>query len=238
MNILIAGDSWGCGQWGDDGARGFVTIDPTYARRLSHIHGMTVANIAHGGAANDMMQFLLMSFLRANTTQWDVVYFFQSDPFRSQVFADITKTPSLSALADDHLNMLYGNLNELQCKHRVPIRLVGGSSDVDVGHAARWGVGTAMPSITQFLLPAHTPTRYHYTDDVFIALGERIDASKRSDLKAEWCAIHDIVMTKSDFWENNPTYFYPDAVHPNRVGCEKVADALALDAIRVRENRV
>ena len=111
-NILICGDSWGCGEWNVTCTEILHTGLEAY---LSH-DGHSVTNISKGGVSNlDRYNRLSMWFERFGSTGIDTVFVFQTEytrDFKHSVDSD-WNVKVIADLAAQWIERFYMRLSEL-----------------------------------------------------------------------------------------------------------------------------
>jgi len=79
MHILIAGDSWSQGEWGENSEREYVVLHRGLTEYLQN-DGHTVTNIGQGGGDN----YSQVVLIREQPNIYDRIIWFQSDPLRER----------------------------------------------------------------------------------------------------------------------------------------------------------
>jgi hypothetical protein len=118
--IILAGDSWACGEWGRDLQGRYRPLHPGlqyYLRRAGH--GVRV--VAQGQAGNGEQ----LERVQAEAQPGDLVVFVQTDPLRDSAVIPGDQVAFLDQYQQG-LQALYRALAQLPC----PVLLVGGNSPV------------------------------------------------------------------------------------------------------------
>jgi len=213
--ILIAGDSWACGEWTIEDGSWAVTH-----RGLEHFlieYGCKVHNVGMGGASNkDAVGYLTESL---ETIKPDVILWFQTDPIR-----DLRPYPAdsfprtvdeLYTIQEQLLNSIYAELNELG----VAIHCMGGVFKLNEHLLANYDkLIPIIPSIIElFGVPAIT---------CWIS-----DWIQYDHLKLSYEFLRELEQINPMY--PNPTdrlcryglpevWFFPDGLHPNRAAHREI----------------
>jgi hypothetical protein len=232
--FIIAGGSWGCGEW-----RSVAGVTgPTAAGGIAHPgiakylldSGYQVINLCQPGGANKHGADRVASFLGSNKhLNIDGIIVFQTEWIRD-VFVE---RPSM--IADDlthgyHnlkyriLSRFYHLLSSTSVQHDVPIYLIGSDSDtiwLDRFAEEYPGLHIACQSMTNLLIyndhrnmnPVHCI--FDPRDEEEIAYIKK--HSKNADLEL---LLEDIDRgsRRVEVWAKHKEYFYPDGFHANRDG--------------------
>jgi hypothetical protein len=208
MRIIVAGDSWACGEWGQDdrGEYGVLHLGLTQCLREQG-HSVTVT--AWGGSTN------WQQLRRVRDPRADLVVFVQTDPMR-----DRAQIPGL--WEDYHreyrrgLDLLYQGLAALPC----PVLLVGGNTAVAPERVPP-GVRVAVRDWVEALV-GHRPLTimgrswpYPDCDPPLLSLWEREEQALQ-----EWDHRCRLPGTPEHEW------FWPDSRHPNRRAHRWLADRI------------
>ena len=208
MHIMVAGDSWACGEWGQTDS-GYGLLHSGITTEMES-QGHRVYRTAQGGDSN-RSQLHRVTLALAEQAHTDAVLFIQTDPLRDLSASHMPTT--LKGYRSAHsllLRDLYQALNDLP----VPILLVGGNCAVD-------------PALVSEFPHVHTVCR----DWIALLLGSR----PCEIICRQWTYPHCEVDLLTH-WEseerahfrwfhkcNTPTtqhykWFWPDGLHPNRAG--------------------
>jgi hypothetical protein len=232
--ILIAGGSWGSGEWGAvPGATG-----PTAAGGIRHPGlgkylldwGYQVINLTQPGGSNKHSADRINSFLTCNQhLQIDCVIVFQIEWIRD-LFVE-----NRAIIADDinygyHdlknriISRFYNYLSSASIGHNVPIYLIGSDSDtiwLDNFTKEYPGVHVSCQSLTNLLI-----NNDHRNLDPVHCIFDPRDEEEIKHLKKHLDSadlellLNDIDKgsQRVDTWANHKEYFYPDGFHANRAG--------------------
>jgi hypothetical protein len=222
--IVIAGDSWGCGEWKNS--------------RISH-PGLTqylidsnyqVINLSQSNGPNRYSGDRISDFLQVNTyLQISCVIVFQTEWTRDipiecpEVLANDLKYGYLE-LKNRLISRFYYNLSRASIKNNIPIYIVGGCSDtiwLDKFETEYPGLHIACQSLTNLLVE----NNHRNSDPVYgIFVGNtkaNIEYFKKNiSSKDLELLLQDIEKGhhRLTTWENNKEYFWPDGGHANQHG--------------------
>jgi len=200
--ILIAGDSWGCGEWEGDEENYGVSH-----KGLEHFlteYGCSVTNVSKGGSSNADSIQRIKDFI--STTNVDHIFWFQTNPIRDLRYSDRSyDEKSLPKTSEEYkiktkklLRNTYEFLNQLNVK----IHCIGGLARLEKCINKYPNLIPLIPSVIE-MFGAQEP-------DFWIE--NWIDAKIK---------FSDTFLTELEEmpnpWELLPKkWFYPDGVHPNR----------------------
>lgn len=237
-HVLIAGDSWGGGEWN-------LECTAVLHRGLEQYFendGYTVANISKGGNSNlDIVARLSRHLDHYNTQPPDVILVFQTEytrDFKHHAMqedfksSDFSYVETIDDLASRWIERFYMRLSELSIKHQVPIWLIGGCSDTmsfDNMHQDYPGCTLVCQSMVNLILEGCS------------SIASPVFSWYNSDTEALVTQLRTVVGTKNAdgilkeidkgferccLLKENPEYFYPDGKHPNRLGHRILYDYL------------
>lgn len=243
--IIIAGDSWACGEWKDCNVvhGGCHVVHGGLSKYLNDA-GHDVFNIGVGGSSNFMTVDKLeatLSLLQARKCLTDdsVVIAFQTEwhrDFRQTAndhlygFCENVEVPFFKPnVAIDQffieklLSRYYYRLSDIAQKFSIPIHLVGGCSDTmwfDKFTEEYPGLSILCQSLTEFLTNNSTridnPVFSVKFTEVFLNL---IKSQAKSIKDTEYIlTMIDQGDNRLQLWNSTPEYFWPDGAHPNRKG--------------------
>jgi hypothetical protein len=211
MKILLAGDSWGVGEWGPERLPG---------RHVSHLgleqylrnDGHDVDNVSIAGGC---LQRIAKSLLNTELEKYDYIFVFVTDTFRSLGFDLKTFWSSkddIKKVKEHHQNVLHSFLHELNSLNK-KIVLLGALTKVtkkDVKGFKNLTVGIS--SIIELLIPGYTQHEICFTETLQ-GIPRNIDKELFEyvwEQSFRWTELQDIPI------------FYPDGGHPNREGHKKI----------------
>ena len=236
--ILIAGDSWGCGEWP------FTDRPPKIfnSRLMRPCHkGLEqflidnqkkVVNISFGGATpRGIIQRITKQCTASFALKVSRMFVFQTEWTRDY---DPKSTPFSTTLAEEMILQWYKDLSTLSLKYNFPVYLIGGCSDVmRVNNFDEKfpGLAIACQSMTNLLVNHN----HEITQPVFCVRPEewRIGDIKRSiahtsenDKMQSLVNLVESGQHRDQIWKDNPQWFWPDGVHANRHGHGKLYNFL------------
>jgi hypothetical protein len=240
MKFLIAGDSWGVGEWLRGDKR-----NPTSGNFMNTSHGglaqymaedgHTVQNISQGSVGNTFISASINKHLQVqsikNKQYPDRIIVFQTTYTRDYKFRfeeDWSKLTEANSLAHIWMARFYTHLSDLAQQYSVPVYLVGGLSDtvwLDRMQLHYPGVFVACQSMVNLLVNDESrvtdPVYSWYTADSINMIEEMrkiLPADKFSDLMDQI----DLGVNRQNMLSMYPEYFFPDGAHPNREGHNKL----------------
>lgn len=228
--ILIAGDSWGCGEWNVECTQVLHPGLEFYLARDGH----TVTNISKGGCSNLDSIFRISSWLeRFNSQPIDIVFIFQTEYTRDYKHfkdTDNWQISSLQELADMWIERMYYRLSELAQEHQFKVYIIGGCSDTkffDDMQKDYPNCNIACQSLTNLLIKNNpyikTPVHSWYTSSTEYLI-EKIKAITKNT--AEIVDELNRGFERESLLREYPNLFYPDGKHPNRLGHQKLHEFL------------
>lgn len=223
MRIIVAGDSWACGEWGGwDTEQGYRVLDAGVSERLRE-QGHSVELVAQGGSTN----LAQIAAVRREARAGDCVVFVQTDPLRDrgEIPGDLATYRSERR---GRMAALYRALAGLPCS----VLLVGGNTAVEADlidpespvrvAVADWVAELGLTRPTPHLCRAW---RYPDCEPPLLELWEGDERRLRlwdQRCRAPGTAEHE--------------WFWPDGRHPNRRAHEWLARERILPLLaRLRE---
>lgn len=226
--IVIAGDSWGCGEW--ERSPGNYEISHPGLTQYLIDSNYQVINLSRSGGPNRYSSDRISDFLQVNTyLQISCVIVFQTEWIREiliehlEILANDFKYGYLE-LKNRLISRFYYHLSRASIKNNIPIYIVGGCSDtiwLDKFETEYPGLHIACQSLTNLLLE----NNHRNSDPVYgIFTGNtklEIEYIKKNisgkDLEL---LIQDIEKgnQRLDLWIEKKEFFWPDGAHPNRHG--------------------
>lgn len=227
-HVLVCGDGWALGEHNVDCTKFLHGGIAQYLRD----DGVSVTNLAQGAISNLDMVDRLRTFLNASrpsaVTQ---IIVFQTDVFRDLEHAIGKKylaqyepcgLQSLSQLWSTLIHGFYRALSDLSCRHDVPVYLIGGCGDApnytNVGHDYP-GCSIVCQSMTNLVLNGHCGTSdpvlswYRFGNrELMLSLSSLLPADRIPDMRMQAMRGFE----RMCLLRENPHYFFPDGIHPNR----------------------
>lgn len=221
--VLIAADSWGCGEW------------KIFGYKINHLglelylkeYGCEVTNISLAGCSNIESTTSLKKQLANNT--YDVILWIQTDPIRDlRPYVDNADKFALPIddflkLQDDLLINTYNSLNELGPN----ILCMGGCSDINVSLMNRYSnLNPVIPSIVEFFGCKNPPLWVpgsRWLSDNGIKISESI-INFMYETDVSWQRGGEYRF-RIDYYLDKK-WFFPDGHHPNRHALKKIFEYL------------
>lgn len=244
--LLIAGDSWGLGEW-----------PQRYTGPKNILHGgigqyliennFEVINLSRAGASNIEIINRLEHFFDSGTNNYlrnkltnDVgqgVFVFQTEWYRD--FAPINTFNDHESnfigkidteISGRYVHRFYHALKDIANKYQVRINLIGGSSDVihlDDFEEQFPGVHVVCQSFTNLCIYDN-----HRADQIYLggisAQAAELLKKRRNDIEMiEFLeSMINETFERSQLWAAHEQWFWPDGKHANRQGHQKLYDFL------------
>jgi hypothetical protein len=241
--ILIAGDSFGVGEWGLSGTERISYRDSVVHRGLQQYiedHGRSVINLSLPGGSNTDTYNRCIDLLENNpyyrSTIKSIVVFQTEWQRDISNYFNFTEVPNYSVeeLKSRWVSRFYIRLTECSTKFNIPVYVIGGCSDAiflsDMSKEYP-GVTIACQSLTNLLInndhridnPVMTAHQIRQIADQLMVM--KSNSATSNDKKFVMEEIEKGVM-RLNTWVKNPTWFYPDNMHANRLGHKKLFDHL------------
>jgi hypothetical protein len=226
--ILLAGDSWGVGEWGSY-AREYDVTHSGITKYLTDA-GHFVINLSQPGESNIKSATLIENFLRANKhISPSYIMVLQTEWIRDIHSID-------AAILNNDLSLGYGELknnimfrfwsqlSQIYKKNNIPVYVIGGCSDtpwIDNVESSYPGLRIACQSVTNLLLQ----NNHRITDPIYSTFTNR--QSFQVELVKKYLNTKDLELLlqdidkgneRLDLWMKSKEFFWPDGCHPNRQG--------------------
>jgi len=234
--IIIAGDSWGCGEWGPGGSG---IIVHTGLEQYLQDDGYNVINISYGGSSNIHVCNQLNTSLYTLSCVKKVdevknIFVFQTEWHRDHRYT--LPVDSIFDISYIHMAMsdYYYRLSDIASKYNVRIGLIGGCTDIlwlDAFEKEYPGVFIACQSMINLCLHDN-----HRTDNPLfnlendLHLVEKIKANNSQNTEFLLAQISATVQRREEM-HNCPYIFAPDFVHANKFGHEKLYNFIKLQSM-------
>ena len=222
MDILISGDSWGCGEWDHKPPKyGVFHLGlEFYLKNIGH----RVVNVSKGGSSN--IESIERIFHKLSYKKYDYIFWFQTSPIRNlrpyTTFKEDYKSyQDLTDKSNQLLDNDYKKLNDF----RVVIHCIGGCSKLNLDLMSKYkNLIPIIPSVTELILKDYVHPNI-WLDEWNHLIGEQFDKESIDFLYNDQNSIDRLNLV-----EKYRKYFWPDGVHPNRRGhkfifkylCEKL----------------
>ncbi len=232
-HYIIAGDSWGCGEWDAvDGCHQVVHTGLSYYLEES---GARVTNLSAGGLSNLDIVGRISAWLERFPDQVpDKILVFQTEYTRDYKHRNSTlddlNVNSFSDIANRWISRFYQRLSEISLEHKCPVAMIGGASDTmwfDSMSQHYPGCTIACQSVSNLLINhEHRTNRpvfsWYSTHDQDLITHARTQLSDPAD-------IIDAInrgFERERHVAEHPNLFYPDGCHANRTGHKILFDFL------------
>lgn len=233
-SILIAGDSWGVGEWDYLSA---TVLHKGLEQYLSD-KGYKVKNISAGGTSNLDNIHRIENYLIRNPentlskiiifqTEWtrDFKHNRMQQDYGSNDWDDIKTVEDLSSR---WIERFYHRLSEISIKNNIPVWIIGGSSDTmwfDDMNIDYPGCHIACQSSINLILTNHDKINlpvYSWFCKKTESLVKILKQSLPNESINELLDLIDLGFERESMLWANPEYFYPDGKHLNRQGHYKL----------------
>lgn len=240
MNFILVGDSWGCGEWDKDcswnphrGLEQFLLED-----------GHSVVNLSNQGISNhDIYQRIEHYFKRHTSHTIDSIIVFQTEYNRdykhSQGWEGVLDADDWNEIIEPEdiamrwISRFYRNLSEISQRVGCQVFIIGGHSDtlwLDNMAEHYPGCEIVCQSMTNLILKGEhrisQPVLSFYeqrTEQLVQRIKSKLDSADRLE---KLVALIDQGYQREMLLRENPAYFYPDGIHPNRQGIRILYDFL------------
>ena len=231
MSIIIAGDSWGLGEWHVDSEKKYGVAHGGLAEYL-RLDNVNVINLSVPASSNwqtlDRLTYFFdsgaVSLLKESV---DKIFIFQTEWIRefrlrwhnpvkfSNPVISYHITKFTQDLRDSNLTLWYNALNEFAAKHSVSISLIGGCSDI--APISYPNVSVACQSLTNLLITGCSEIKnpvYCFRPEADFVL----EAKRTADSDALHFLMQEITQAENreNLWRQHPEWFWPDGNHANR----------------------
>ena len=234
MHICIFGDSWGCGEWGNDPITDQYLNTHRGLEQYLLEKGHDVTNLSKPSSsmlkAHSILDYAL-SNPEYKTDSIDLYFWFKTDPLRNfkppigqgyeHYFTSKGKmtVEDLIVTKDEQTDISYKKLNELG----ITIHSIGGVSKLNLDLMNKYSnLIPYIPSMIEFLIPDYEhpilcPSEWfnHVNDRQFDL--ESLD--KLLDCKRRFGTLR----------QKHHTLFWPDGAHPNRYGHKILFEKICKD---------
>jgi len=226
--IIIAGDSWGCGEWED--------MKVTHGGLAQYLQedGHKTINLSLGGSSNWEIYERIQLFFASGIPNYliediDLILVFQTEWNRD--FDQKRSTCTNQRYGMNAVSCWQYRLSEIAINNNVKIGIIGGCSDtmfLDKFEHEYPGLFIACQSLTNLCV-----NNDHRINDPTIIirpaedhLKQMKDYCRKSDCLDQLLIDLDKGKLRHSVWSENKKYFYPDGVHPNRLGHKILFDFL------------
>ena len=228
MDFLITGDSWGKGEWNNT----CTEINHAGLEKYLLDDGFSVSNISKPGCSNLDVVYRIKNYLDRNQSRLpSKILVFQTEWTRDFKYDDMqkdfgiddwTNLSTVTDLQNKWVERFYFRLSEISQKYKIPISIIGGCSDTmffDDMDKDYSGCEIICQSFTNLVLTKNdyiqNPVYSWYTKEtqpLIAKLRKMISEREIDSLLKEI----DQGFERESILRENPEYFYPDGIHPNR----------------------
>ena len=240
-SIIIAGDSWGVGEFSEDG-ESRIGSDKVSHSGLQHYfeeHNQTILNLSKPGGSNVESFLRCANFIENNPrlqNRIKSIIVFQTEWVRDVMdgwHIHECLESSLEDLKSQWVSRFYSRFSALSQKYNIPVYIIGGCSDtlwLDNMHIEYPGVQIVCQSLTNLLVdgnhrieqPTLVSCQYHLLEKIILLKNNKISDSDKLLLINESTASKNRIK----IWRSQKYWFYPDGIHPNREGYKKLFEHL------------
>jgi lysophospholipase L1-like esterase len=234
--IVIAGDSWACGEWNNSSTTGCKISHPGLSKYLTDL-GYLVINLARPGGSNFYSADRVDNFLTVSThLNISHVFVFQTEWIRDmrdytdKKLLNLDLTYGYQTLKMRLISRFYERLSKVAQQANVPIHIIGGCSDtiwLDKFSQEYPGLNNICHSFTNLLLIDN----HRIANPVYAIItdAEQVKFFKETmDSNDLELFLDDIDKGRQRFstWQEEKRFFWPDGMHPNRLGHKILFDFL------------
>jgi hypothetical protein len=238
--IIIAGDSWACGEWLNDRKENYRISHSGLTQYLLDL-GYLVINLSQPGGSNINSAERVSDFLKVSAhLNVSHVFVFQTEWIRDmhdckdKKQLDLDLTYGYQEFKIRLISRFYNSLSSIAQQTNVPIHIIGGCSDtiwLDKFSKEYPGLNNICHSFTNLLLTDN----HRITDPVYtIMTNQNLEQIK---VLKETISSNDLELLLIDIdkgkqrllmWQQEKRFFWPDGVHPNRLGHKILFDFLKM----------
>ena len=196
--MIIAGDSWACGEW-QIGSGIFPLCVHKGIEQYAIDEGMKVRNLSRGGDSNQDQVNIV-----ANSNVYnEKVFWFITDPLRG--LEPTTENPIL--IAQESLRKTFLAIDRLSIENNCEMYVIGGMCDLE-GFVStdNYNFEVVIPSVNKLL---------HEDCDILSMYSDIVAAEQVIKNKQYALDVFDQIAKKKTFWKSHPETF-PDGGHPGR----------------------
>jgi len=227
MNIAIFGDSFANGETG-----GEQKLNHAGLTQYLFDDGHFVVNFSRqGNTMNGILKDYPYHLRQNEHLKFDIALVFQTEPSReTQEWIDNIKSGKSVNDVDVHMiKKYYGELLKSQKAFGVPIYLIGGTTDTLSPEVIKeCGLNSACQSVVNLVLTGEHLIKEPILSFVFPLPAYDIldECEGLIDDKEYFLKIEKMGNDRYQLMLDNPEYFYPDGVHPNRKAYKILFDHL------------
>lgn len=232
--IVIAGDSWACGEW-QNPEWGINYLGDNGLTRLLAESGRSVINIATPGASSDDIWLRLRDCFRQNRhLDITTAIVFQVELSRDPWFFRHNWRNGYRESKTIPIDSWYKKLSDLAVEYDVDILLIGGSGETWADERIKIlypRVQVACQSLTNLLINdkpnVDHPVLACWDESTELSVRIMKENSTDDEIK-EMLDDIDRSHARLDLWRQNRQWFFPDGVHPNLAAHQRLYEYLIL----------
>jgi hypothetical protein len=235
--IIVIGDSWAAGEWSrGDLYEGEQKVTHGGLGQYIQESGLACTTLCNPGAGNYASAFGLECWFERNQNQKvDSIFVFQTDYARDSAMVfeeDYDIVEHENSVANIIISRFYHRLIEISRRYGPKIYLVGGSGDTLSSELVKKHYSpleVACQSMTNFLIndndQINDPILSLYKNDSLMMIEKIKKKLSDSKLLTLFDKIDQGIKRETQIF-SHPDYFWPDGIHPNRLGHKKLFDFL------------
>lgn len=236
--IVIAGDSWGCGEWSNNKTGSYGISHPGLSNYLTDL-GYLVVNLSQPGGSNVSSADCVSNFLKGSAhLNVSHVFVFQTEwirdmrDYKDKKLLGLDLTYGYQEFKIRLIGRFYNSLSNIAQQTNVPIHIIGGCSDtiwLDAFSKEYPGLNNICNSFTNLLLTDN----HRITDPVYAIMTNWYQ--EHIKFLKETISSNDLELLLTDMdkgkqrlliWQKEKSFFWPDGGHPNRFGHKILFDFL------------
>jgi hypothetical protein len=215
MRFLVAGDSWGVGEW----ANPHQVLHGGLAQYFKDA-GHDVTNVSHGGISNlDIVNRIEIFFDRHPGLTVDRVFVFQTEYHRDYKHWYTHNTTDWDNIESCWIERFYHKLSELAVRHNFQTYLIGGCSDTiwfDDMSTDYPNCHVACQSLVNLI--CNQDHRINNPVHSWYAKSALEFVKELQQRGIDRIAAMELGFQREAQVREHPEFFYPDGVHPNQRG--------------------
>ena len=217
--IIIAGDSWGCGEWDFDPIETGHIITHKGIEQYFLDDGYAVVNLCKGGASNNFAINSLRNY--PNITDGDIILWFQTDPLRDLqpydgFHEEFTNYDTIITAQEKLLEQTYTNLDSIGYK----IICIGGCSKLRIRpQNPYYNLIPILASFAEFAFVEYVHPEVWFSDWYYLV-------DRQFDLDSLDKLLYNKELQDQLRLPKNQNWVSPDGQHPNRIAHRKLYEFL------------
>lgn len=215
MNILVSGDSWGCGVW-----KNKQNIHKGMSWYLENKYGHNVTNVSVAGVSN---LYTYNTLKTLNLDKFDLILTFFTNPFRDigdtrhiNYFDAPDKTLDYTYYLELHERLAISHFTNLASLNK-KIYLIGGHNKVNSKHIFSNNLINFIPSLREFFYPSFVEPEVIYSSYIF----DKYLTKFNLEALDEFSISRNYMLSLPN---EQTEYFFPNGYHLNQKGHLALAD--------------